>query len=144
MSLLAKPIGKVPEETARIAQAAFPKGNIYLRMRDQFGVFYQDEQFAVLFSSRGQSVFSPWRLALVSILQFVEDLSDRQAAEAVRGRIDWKYLLGLALADPGFDYSLLSEFRQRLVTGGQEQALLDTMLAVKRKGVDQEAWYTTH
>jgi transposase len=133
MSLLAKPIGEVPEETARIAQAAFPKGNIYLRMRDQLGVFYQDEQFAVLFSSRGQSAFSPWRLALVSILQFVEDLSDRQAAEAVRGRIDWKYLLGLALADPGFDYSLLSEFRQRLVTGGQEQALLDTMLAVLRE-----------
>ena len=56
-------------------------------------VFFADEQFASLFSERGQPAFSPWRLALISIMQFVEDLSDRQAAEAVRGRIDWKYLL---------------------------------------------------
>lgn len=130
MSLLPKLVGEVPEETVRIAQAAFPKGNIYMRMRDRLGVFYQDEQFISLFSRRGQPAFSPWRLALVSILQFMEDLSDRQAANAVRGRIDWKYLLGLELADPGFDYSLLSEFRQRLVDGEQEQALLDTMLTV--------------
>lgn len=130
MSLQPKPIGKIPEETIRIAQAAFPKGNLYMRMRDRLGVFYQDEQFSDLFSRRGQPAFSPWRLALVSILQFVEELSDRQAAEAVRGRIDWKYLLGLELADPGFDYSILSEFRQRLVDGGLEQELLDTMVTL--------------
>jgi transposase len=66
-------------------------------------------------------------------MQFVEDLSDRQAADAVRGRIDWKYLLGLELEDSGFDYSILSDFRQRLVAGGMEQELLDMMLTVLAK-----------
>ena len=130
MSLHPRPIPEVPEETARVARAAFPKGNIYIRMRDKLGVFFTDEQFAALFSERGQPAFSPWRLALISIMQFLEDLSDRQAAEAVRGRIDMKYLLGLELEDAGFDYSVLSEFRQRLVAGGLEQELLDTMLTV--------------
>jgi transposase len=130
MSLHPRPIFEVPEETARIAHAAFPKGNIYLRIRERLGVFFTDQQFTSLFSERGQPAFSPWRLALISIMQFVEDLSDRQAADAVRGRIDWKYLLGLELENSGFDYSLLSEFRQRLVEGGLEQQLLDTMLTV--------------
>lgn len=130
MSLHPRPIFEVPEETARIAQAAFPKGNIYLRIREQIGVFFTDEQFLPLFSDRGQPGFSPWRLALISIMQFAEDLSDRQAANAVRGRIDWKYLLGLELEDSGFDYSVLSEFRKRLVDGDLEQQLLDTMLVV--------------
>lgn len=130
MCIHPRPILEVPEETVRIAQAAFPKGNIYLRMRERLGVFFTDEQFAPLFSERGQPAFSPWRLALISIMQFVEDLSDRQAADAVRGRIDWKYLLGLELEDSGFDYSLLSEFRQRLVSGGMEQQLLNTVLLV--------------
>ena len=130
MSLNPMPVPEIPEETARVAHAAFPKGNIYLRMRERLGVFFTDEQFSALFSERGQPAFSPWRLALISIMQFVEDLSDRQAADAVRGRIDWKYLLGLELEDAGFDYSILSEFRQRLVDGGLEQELLDTMLTI--------------
>ena len=130
MSLHPRPIFEVPEETARVAHAAFPKGNIYLRLRDRLGVFFTDEQFAPLFSERGQPAFSPWRLALLSIVQFAEDLSDRQTAEAVRGRIDLKYLLGLELEDAGFDYSILSEFRQRLAVGGMEQKLLDKMLVV--------------
>ena len=130
MSLHPRPVFEVPEETARIAHAAFPKGNIYLRMRDKLGVFFTDEQFAPLFSKRGQPAFSPWRLALISIMQFAEDISDRQAADAVRGRLDRKYLLGLELEDSGFDYSILSEYRQRLVAGGLEQELLDTMLRV--------------
>ncbi len=130
MTLHPRPLFDVPEDTVRIAHAAFPKGNIYIRMRDQLGVFFTDKQFAPLFSTRGQPAFSPWRLALISIMQFAEDLSDRQAANAVRGRIDWKYLLGLELEDAGFDYSILSEFRQRLVSNSMEQELLDTMLAV--------------
>jgi transposase len=75
---------------------------------------FSDQAFKTLFSSRGQPAATPWRLALVTVLQFAEGLSDRDAAEAVRARIDWKYLLGLELADPGFDYSILSRFRDRL------------------------------
>ncbi len=95
MSLKPEPIGPVPEETARIARAAFPKGKLYLRLKDELGTLYQDDLFADLFPSRGQPAEAPWRLALVTIMQFLEGLSDRQTAEAVRSRLDWKYLLGL-------------------------------------------------
>jgi transposase len=118
----------MPEETQRVAHAAFPKGNLYMRMRDELGEIYTDGTFAELFPGRGQPAESPGRLAWVTVLQFAEGLSDRQAAEAVRGRIDWKYVLGLELTDAGFDYSILSEFRERLVMGGKEQALLDELL----------------
>ena len=128
MSLKPQVIGPIPEHTIEVAKAAFPKGNTYMKMRDEMGVFFSDEQFADLFSSRGQpagifgsllpKIQSPWRLALVTIMQYAENLTDRQAADAVRARIDWKYALGLELTDPGFDYSVLSEFRSRLRSVG--------------------------
>jgi transposase len=121
-------IGPVPEETARVAHAAFPRGNGYLRLRDAFGSLYDDDAFASLFPARGQPAEAPWRLAVVTVLQFAEGLSDRQAAEAVRSRIDWKYLLALPLTDAGFDASILSEFRARLLAGGVEHRLLDLLL----------------
>lgn len=128
MSLKPEPIGPVPEETARIARAAFPKGNLYLRLRDELGTLYQDDLFADLFPSRGQPAEAPWRLALVTIMQFLEGLSDRQAAEAVRSRLDWKYLLGLEVTDAGFHYSVLSEFRSRRLSGGAEHRLFEALL----------------
>jgi transposase len=99
-----------------------------MRMRDELGEIYQDGTFAELFPGRGQPAESPGRLAWVTVMQYSEGLSDRQAAEAVRARIDWKYVLGLELDDPGFDYSVLSEFRERLVSGQKEQVLLDELL----------------
>jgi transposase len=99
-----------------------------MQMRDTLGPLYEDEQFAALFSSTGQPAEAPARLALVLVLQFVEGLSDRQAADAVRGRIDWKYALALELTDPGFDASVLSEFRTRLLQGGAEHLLLEPLL----------------
>ncbi|HLL32616.1 MAG TPA: IS1182 family transposase [Streptomyces sp.] len=128
MSLRPGPVPPVPAETARVARAAFPKGNPYLRMRDEVGAIYEDAAFAHLFPARGQPAAAPWRLALVTIFQFAEDLSDRQAADAVRGRIDWKYALSLELTDAGFDHTVLSEFRGRLVEGGAERLLLDVLL----------------
>jgi transposase len=118
-----------PEETAWVARAAFPQGNLYMRMRDEIRGMYEDEAFAALFPQRGQPAEAPWRLALVRILQYAEGLPDRQAANAVRSRIDWKYALNLELTDPGFDHTVLSEFRARLLTGRAEQLLLDTWLA---------------
>lgn len=133
MSLRSTPIPPVPKDTARIARAAFPRGNLYLKMRDELGTFYEDTDFAELFSTRGQPAFSPWRLALITVMQFAEGLSDRQAAEAVRARIDWKYALSLELEDAGFDFSILSEFRSRLLAKNQESALLDKMLLTFRE-----------
>ena len=123
----------IPEATRRVARAAFPKGTLAMRLADQLGAIYRDEQFAALFPVRGQPALSPARLALVTVLQFVEGLSDRQAADAVRGRIDWKYALGLELTDPGFDHTVLSEFRLRLVDGDAALLLLDTLLARVRE-----------
>ena len=133
MSLQAQPTYPIPEDTQRIARAAFPKGNLYMRMRDEIGEIYADDTFAELFPGRGQPAQSPGRLAWVTVLQFSEGLSDRQAAEAVRGRIDWKYVLGLELDDAGFNYSVLSEFRERLVMGGKEQVLLEKLLEKLRQ-----------
>jgi transposase len=128
MSLHPHVIAPVPDETARIAHAAFPKGHPYLTFRDALGTIFQDEDFTTLFPAWGQPGLPPWRLALVTIVQFRENLADRQAAEAVRGRIDWKYLLSLELTDPGFDFSVLSEFRDRLLAGRAEEFLLDKLL----------------
>lgn len=128
MSLHPEPIGEVPAETARVARAAFPKGTLVTRLRDEFSAIYEDEDFRKLYPARGQPGLAPWRLALVTVFQFLEHLSDRQAADAVRARIDWKYALGLDLTDPGFHFSVLTEFRARLVAGGVEHLLLDRML----------------
>jgi transposase len=128
MSLHPLSAHSIPEETQRVAQAAFPKGTLCLRIADELGTLYRDDQFAELFPKWGQPAASPARIAMASVLQYVEGLSDRQAADAVRGRIDWKYALGLELTDPGFDHTVLSEFRSRLVNGQAEQQLLDTLL----------------
>jgi hypothetical protein len=97
MSLRPDPIGEIPAETARVARAAFLKGTFAMRLREEFDVLYRDEDFRALYPSRGQPALAPWRLALVTIFQFLEHLSDRQAADAVRARIDWKFALGLEL-----------------------------------------------
>ena len=130
MSLHPQPLEPVPEDTARVAHAAFPRGKPYLTLRDQLGVIFQDEDFTARCPMCGQPSLPPWRLALITILQFREQLSDRQTAEAVRAQIDWKYLLGLELSDPGFDFSVLSEFRDRLLAGSTEVLLLDKLLEV--------------
>jgi transposase len=106
MCLRDEPIGPIPTLTALVAQRSFSRGNRWLRVRDLFGTLYQNADFAELFSPRGRP------------------------AEAVRARIDWKYALGLELDDAGFDFSLLSSFRARLVSGGAEERLLEALLAV--------------
>src|SRR2546421_1131980 len=128
MSLRPHALEPVPEETARVAHAAFPKGNPYLLLRDTLGTIFRDDDFATCFPLDGQPGLPPWRLALVTIMQFRENLADRQAAEAVRARIDWKYLLGLALTDPGFDFSVLSALRDRLLASSAEALLLEKLL----------------
>ena len=135
MSMYAREMGPIPEETVRVARAACPKGTLAMRLRDELGELYQDEHFVSLYPVEGQPAYEPWRLALVTVLQYGEGLTDRQAANAVRERIDWKYALGLELTDPGFDFSVLSEFRLRLVEEGAETLLLDRLLEVcKQRG----------
>ena len=133
MSLQAAPAAPVPDETARVAHAAFPRGNAWIQMRDAVGPLYDDAGFAPLFAKRGRPAEAPWRLAPVTVMPIAEGLFDRQAAEAGRARIDWKYALGLELTDPGFDFAVLSEFRARLVHGSAEHTLLERLLMVCRE-----------
>jgi len=136
MSLLPKSSYAVPEETARVVRAVFPKGTLCTRIHDALGTIFQDVDFVSLFPPDGQPAESPVRLALATILQFVEGLSDRAAADAVRSRIDWKYLLCLELTDPGFDHTVLSEFRSRLLKADAEHLLFDALLVkLREKGL---------
>jgi transposase len=134
MSLKSLPIPPIPEEIVRVAHAVFPRGNVFIQVRETLGAIYTDEAFADLFPTHGQPAFAPWRLALVTVFQFMEGLTDRQAADAVRDRLTWKYALSLELCDPGFDHTVLSEFRSRLVEGNAEQRLLDLLLERCREG----------
>jgi len=115
MCLKSQMIPDVPAEMVRVVRAVFPKGNLYIHFRDTLGVIYQDELFEDLFPDRGQPAYAPWRLALVTVFQWMENLTDRQAADAVRSRLDWKSALSLELADPGFHHTVLREFCTRLV-----------------------------
>jgi transposase len=107
-----------------------------VQIRDQLGEVFPDVEFEPAFGVRGRPGWSPGRLALVTVLQMAEDLTDRQAAEAVRERLSWQYALGLGLDDPGFDHSVLSEFRTRVVEHGLEERVLDLLLVtLKTQGL---------
>src|SRR5918992_361645 len=129
MALHPQSLPPVPEATAAAVQAAFPKGNLYVALRAEFGTLDDDQLFADLYPPAGRPVeVAPWRLALVMVMQYIEGLTDRQAADAVRRCMDWKYALSLELTDPGFDFTLLHDFRCRLLAHEATQRLLDTFL----------------
>lgn len=129
MSLESRSDDGVPELTARVVRASFPKGTLAVRVRDVLGPVFRDDDFAVAFPRQGRPAISPGALALVSVLQYAEGLSDRQAAYQVRARMDWKFLLGLELDDPGFDFTVLGDFRARLLAYGLEERVLDVVLS---------------
>ena len=130
MTLRPQSLPPVPEATAAAVQAAFPRGNLYVELRAEFGTLYDDQLFADLYPPAGRPVeVAPWRLALVMVMQYIEGLTDRQAADAVRRCMDWKYALSLDLTDPGFDFTLLHDFRGRLLAHEAAQRFLDTFLA---------------
>lgn len=137
MTLHPHPIPPIPETTVAAVHAAFPKGNLYVDLRAEFGTLYTDQLFSDLYPPCGRSVeVPPWRLALIVIMQYIEGLTDRQAADAVRRCMDWKYALSLDLTDPGFDFTLLHDFRQRLLVNNAAQRLLDTFLTLcKARGL---------
>lgn len=128
MSLKANPVSQIPEDTKRVAKAAFPKGNRYILLHDTFDYFFDSTNVRHLFSPEGKPALDPARLAVITILQFAEQLSDERMAEAVRSRIDLKYLLALPLDDPGFDSSVLCEFRTRLIDGNPEMLMFEKLL----------------
>jgi transposase len=133
MSMQPQPWPEVAEQTAQVAKMAFPKGALAIRLRDELGSWYEDADFAVAYPVRGKPGISPAQLAMVTVLQFTENLTDRQAADAVRGRLDWTYCLGLGLAGEGFEFTALNGFRERLVAGGAERVIFDRLLELARR-----------
>jgi len=134
MSMQPRPWPEVPAQTARVAKAAFRRGgSLAIRIRDELGSWYGDEDFAAAYPARGKPGISPAQLAMVTVLQFTGNLTGRQAADEVRGRVDWKYCLGLELADEGFDASVLTGFRERLVEGGAERVIFDRLLELAKE-----------
>ncbi|GGN56061.1 hypothetical protein GCM10011579_016730 [Streptomyces albiflavescens] len=129
-----RPWPQVPELTAQVARSVAAQGPypLAMRVRDELGELFADAEFAETFGARGRPGWSPGRLALVTVLQFAENLTDRAAAHRVRYDMDFKYALGLDLDDPGFDASVLSEFRARLVEHGLEEKALDLLLTALR------------
>ena len=135
----------IPADTSRVATALFPEGNRILRLRNTLGALFQPADFAPLFPALGQPALDPARLALVTVLPFLEGLSDRQAADNVRRCIDWQYALALPLEAPGFDASVLREFRTRLITGHAEHVLFDTLLIrLQERGLLKARGPATH
>ena len=132
MSMHSAGLEPIPEETRQLAWRLCPKGTMIMHLRDDLGPIYQDEDFADLYPKRGREAAKPWRLALVTVLQAMEGLTDRQAAEAVRTRIDWRYALSLPLDETDLDYSVLSDFRARLVAAGAAERILEPILQLAR------------
>jgi transposase len=128
VSLQPKGLPEIPEQTVRVARAAFPRGTLAMRVRDRLGEVFADEPFTGAFGVRGAPGLSAALLSLVSVLQFTENLTDRQAAAMAVRAIDWKYALGMELTDTGFDHSVLSKFRARLAGHGMERVVFDRLL----------------
>jgi len=140
MSIKPHGLEPIPEETRLLVQRLCPKGTLVTQVRDALGPIYSDDPFAQLYATGGRPAVAPWRLALVTVLQALEGLTDRQAAEAVHTRIDWLYALALPLDDPGFDYSILSDFRQRVLAGQAQDLILEPILQLCR----QRGWLKAH
>jgi transposase len=129
MSLQPKGLPSVPGQTAAVARAAFPKGSLPIRVRDRLAEVFADEPFAEAFGVRGAPGMSPAVLSLVTVLQFAENLTDRQAAAMAVRAIDWKYAIGAELTDTGFDHTVLTRFRARLAGHGLEREVFDRLVA---------------
>src|SRR6201994_631937 len=130
---------EVPELTAQVARASNPSGTTAMWVRDRLDGPWGGGGFTPLYPRAGRPGISPAQLATVSVLQFLLELSDRDAAEAVRCRIDFKYALGLELDDPGFHHSVPGDFRDRLLKDGRADRLPGLALArLKEAGLVRE------
>lgn len=140
MSMHPHGLSPIPEETRRLAWRLCPKGTMVMHLRDELGPVYRDEDFLGLYPKRGREAEEPWRMALVTVFQAIEGLTDRQAAAYVHTRMDWRYALALPLDETGLDPSILSDFRARLVAAGAQERILEPILRLSR----ERGWLKAH
>ena len=133
MCLKIRPPWPMPEETRRIGESLLDEDDPYRLIGEQLFATLNEEEFGDLYSSEGKPGISPVILAFVSVFQFMERLADRQAVQALRMRLDWKYALQLPLGYKGFDFSVLSEFRDRLLEGQAEGRVFEKLVEQIRK-----------
>jgi len=133
MSLKVRPVPAIPDDIATVVRQIFPATHALRLMGDQLSQFISDEAFADLYPAEGKPALSPALLALVTVLQYWEFLSDRQATHMVIARLDWKYALHLSLTYAGFDHSVLCEFRQRLIAHDAQRRVFDQLLLALRQ-----------
>jgi IS5 family transposase len=135
MSMESQPWPEPAPEVAKAVRVKYDGRELPLpvAVRDRLGELFADEQFADAFAAQGPRGWSPGRLALITVFQMAENLTDRQAAEAVRDKLSWAYALGLGLEDPGFDHTVLCEFRTRVAAHHLEEKVLDLLLAALRE-----------
>jgi transposase len=145
MTLRPQPLPPVPEATVAAVQAAFPKGNLSVDLRAECGALYDEQLCADLYPPAGRPVeVAPWRLALVMVMQYIAGLTDRPAADAVRRGMDWKYALSLERTAPGFDFTLLHDFRQRVLAHEAGQRFLESLPGgLQSAGVGEGARHAT-
>jgi transposase len=132
MSLRPVPFPEPDPLVAEAVRDAWPRPDdqpLAVAVRDHLGEWLKDGDFAAAFGARGRPGYSPAVLALVTVLQMAENLTDREAVLQAKRALDWKYLLGLRLAgDRVFDHTVLSEFRGKVAEAGLERAALDALL----------------
>lgn len=128
MSLKVQPPWPMPAETAAVGQVIMKAESPYRLIGDKLFDKINEVEYADLYSSEGKPGLSPVILAFVTVFQFMERLPDRQAADSLRIRMDWKYALHLPLTYEGFDFSVLSEFRDRLIAHEAEGRVFETLV----------------
>src|SRR6266496_2026857 len=133
MSLKPQPSRPMPEDLARLGAVLLPEDSPYRLIGDRLYAQYDNAAFADLYHAEGKPALPPVDLLFVLALQALEDLGDRAAASAVRLRLDWKYALHLPLEYAGFDFSVLSDFRARLVAHDAAARLFDQLLSQLRE-----------
>jgi transposase len=133
MSLHLHPIPPIPADTAAVVRQILPATHPLVVIGDRLSTFVSDATFADLYPAEGKPALSPALLAMVTLLQYWEGFSDRQALHMVVSRLDWKYALHLDLAYAGFDHSVLCEFRQRLLAHNAQARVFDQLLNALRQ-----------
>jgi transposase-like protein DUF772 len=118
----------IPENTIRTARASYGKGNIYLRLGDQLNArISRLSSNLLLFQSDG---YAGTLLAAMTLVQYVEGLTDSELTESLPGRLDLRYALHLPTPGPRFDPLTLCAFRQRVLKNHQYHVLLEEIFKV--------------